>query len=68
MPFVSDLLPLRRYGHAYGMVWYGMVDVCGGYWLPKRPGPASDRDSVTRQTLQAYVPHLPRNPYPIFEY
>ena len=22
-------------------------------WRPKRPGPASDRDSVTRQTLRA---------------
>ena len=31
-------------------------------WPPRRPGPASDRDNVTKQTLRAYVPHLPRNP------
>ena len=31
-------------------------------WRPKRLGPASDRDNITRQTLRdTCVPHLPRN-------
>ena len=37
------------------MVWYGMVDVCDGYLAPRRPGPASDRDNVTGQTLRAGI-------------
>ena len=33
-----------------GMAWHGMVpDV----WRPKRPGPASDGNNVTKQTLRA---------------
>ena len=41
------------------MVWQRFVK---DSWPPKRPGPASDRDNVTRQTLRAgiYAP-LPRN-------
>ena len=40
-----------------GMAWCGVAwemsvtDV----WPPKRPGPASDRDNVTRQTLRAGI-------------
>ena len=42
------------------MVWYGMVDT----WPPKRPGPASDRDNVTRQTLRAGIrAPPPEKPY-----
>ena len=34
------------------MVWLmSMTDT----WQPKRPGPASDRDNVTRQTLRAGI-------------
>ena len=33
-----------------GMAWQMSVTDA---WRPKRPGPASDRDNVTRQTLQA---------------
>ena len=33
-------------------------------WRPKRPGPASDRDNVTRQTLRAGIrAPLPEKPY-----
>ena len=33
-------------------------------WPPKRPGPASDRDSITRQTLQAGIrAPPPEKPY-----
>ena len=33
-------------------------------WQPKRPGPASDRDSVTRQTLRAGIrAPPPEKPY-----
>ena len=33
-------------------------------WPPKRPGPASDRDNVTRQTLQAGIrAPPPEKPY-----
>ena len=53
----------------YGMVWYGMVvtstvastvvwqnsaEVC---WQPERPGPCSNRDSGTTQTLQMPLSH-----------
>ena len=34
----------------HGMAWQMSVKDC---WQPKHPGPASDRDSVTRQTLRA---------------
>ena len=37
------------------MVWYGMVMSMTDTWRPKRPGPASDRDSATRQTLRAGI-------------
>ena len=41
------------------MVWYGMVDVCEGAHVP-----ATDRDSVTRQTLRAGIrAPPPEKPY-----
>ena len=56
-------------GAWYGMVvgaWYGMVWEISvtDTWPPKHPGPASDRDNVTRQTLRAGIrAPLPEKPY-----
>ena len=45
----------------YGMVWWMSAKDC---WRPKRPGPATDRDSVTRQTLRAGIrAPPPEKPY-----
>ena len=74
-------LPIPRSVHAtphaisaarhgmYGMVWQKSVK---DGWLPKRPGPASDKGNVARQTLRAGIrappPGQPYHLYPLYEF
>ena len=34
----------------YDVVWWNSVEGC---WRPERPGPCSNRDSITKQTLRS---------------
>ena len=56
--FISSIIIFKVQIRSWFKVqMHGMVELMfvTGAWPPKRPGPASDRDNVTRQTLRAGI-------------